>query len=52
VELAGVSSGAKSVARKGTESLRHELRRGEGKVTFAFSNPVDLAEGDQLVLEI
>ena len=45
-------TGAKSSARKGTESVKHELRRGDGKVTFAFSNSVELAEGDQLVLEI
>jgi len=53
VELArGAPGAAKSSASLGTKSLAHELRRAEQQVTFVFPEPVELGEGDRLVLEV
>ncbi len=47
-----VSASAKSSARLGTKSLAHELKRAAKRLTFVFAEPVDLVEGDRLVLEV
>jgi hypothetical protein len=53
VELArAVPAAAKSSASLGTKPLAHELRRAEKQATFVFPGPVELAEGDRLVLEV
>jgi hypothetical protein len=43
---------AKSSARLGTKSLAHEVKRAAKRLTFVFAEPVDLVEGDRLVLEV
>jgi hypothetical protein len=47
-----VPAPVKSSAQLGTRSLVHELRRSAKRVTFVFAEPVDLVEGDRLVLEV
>ena len=43
---------AKSLATLAKKSLQHEIRRGSKQATFVFSEPVAIAEGELLVLEI
>lgn len=45
-------AGVKSSAALGTKPLAHELRRGRQRATFVFAQPVELAEGDRLDLEV
>jgi len=53
VELAGeAAAGAKSSVMLGQKAVAHELRAGERRVTFVFSDSLELAEGDRLVLGV
>lgn len=53
VELAReVPAAAKSSAALGAKRLSHELKRVQKGVTFVFAQPVELAEGDRLDLEV
>lgn len=53
VELAcDVPAGAKPSASMGTKPIAHQLKSGEKRATFLFAEPVQLAEGDRLVLEV
>src|SRR5262249_5261545 len=53
VELArDAPDGAKSTASRGTTPLAHELRRVGKRVRFVFAEPVELAEGDRLSLQV
>ncbi len=52
VELArGIPSGARTMARLGGKAVAHEVRRGEGRTTFVFAEPLEIGEGGQLELE-
>jgi len=53
VELVGEApAGGKSSAGLGQKSLAHELRAAGKRVTFVFSDLVDLTAGDRLVLGV
>jgi hypothetical protein len=53
VELAAdVPAGSKSSASIGRRSLPHQLQAKEKRVTFVFAEPVELAEGERLILEV
>lgn len=53
VELAGAAAvGTKSSASLGSKPLAHQLRPDEKRVTFVFSEPTELTEGDRLVLVV
>jgi hypothetical protein len=52
VELArDIAAGSKTSAKLAGKPVAHELRRAQGRATFVFAQPLELAEGDQLELE-
>lgn len=51
VELGAGAAAAQTVAKAGARALAHKVQRAGGRVTFAFSETLDLKEGDRLVLE-
>ena len=53
VELACETKGsAESSARVGSSALRHDVRLQNGRATFAFAEALELAPGNDLVLEV
>ncbi len=53
VELARhVPDGARSVVKVGPKLLAHALRRGPGRTAFVLAQPVELAAGERLELEV
>ena len=53
VELAGeAGAGAKSSASLGQQALAHELRTADNRVSFVFRDPLELKEGDRLMLGV
>ncbi len=53
VELAGeAADGAKSSASLGQKSLPHRMRTAQKRLTFVFSDSLELGEGDRLVLGV
>jgi non-lysosomal glucosylceramidase len=51
VELAG-AAGAKTAARLGSKSLAHDARRRDGRTVLTLRDPVEIAEGQRLVLDL
>jgi hypothetical protein len=52
VELDSRSVSERSSASIGQRNVAHQLNRRDGRAVFNFSEPVELIEGDQLVLEL